>query len=104
MYGFHFLGGKDVILFNFLLFGAVENSKCKLRDRLILRENDDNMLRSVSAYANVVYSLGYKYRLVAQACDHRTTAALARYPQSNDGFFLPQPKLHPSKVVYSSSS
>ncbi|CAG5125496.1 unnamed protein product [Candidula unifasciata] len=51
----------------------------------------------VASLADKVNWPSYKYRLVAQACDHRTTVALARYPHASDAYFLPQPRIHPSK-------
>ncbi|KAK3732111.1 hypothetical protein RRG08_026496 [Elysia crispata] len=51
----------------------------------------------VASLANKTDWDSYKYRVVAQACNHRTIAALARYPQANDLYFLPPPKVVPSK-------
>ncbi|RUS80376.1 hypothetical protein EGW08_011873 [Elysia chlorotica] len=51
----------------------------------------------VASLANKTEWDSYKYRIVAQACNHRTVVALARYPQANDLYFLPPPKVMPSK-------
>ncbi|GFO05262.1 serine active site containing 1 [Plakobranchus ocellatus] len=51
----------------------------------------------VASLANKTEWESYKYRVVAQACSHRTTVALARYPQANDLYFRPAPKVSPSQ-------
>ncbi|GFR83329.1 serine active site containing 1, partial [Elysia marginata] len=51
----------------------------------------------VASLANKADWDSYKYRVVAQACNHRTIVALARYPQANDLYFLRPPKVVPSE-------
>ncbi|XP_005098079.1 protein SERAC1 [Aplysia californica] len=51
----------------------------------------------VASLASKLHWEDYKYRGIAQACEPRTTVALARYPSAKDAFFLPPPRLHDSQ-------
>jgi len=51
---------------------------------------------TVETLANTKWE-DYKARIIAQACDPRTSVSLARYTNANNAFFLQPPRLHSSE-------